>query len=672
MRLRTLPRLASYTMQKPLSEVASGKARARDPIEAATQERSYAYDSATSQSGTDTAADDDTETDDDEDEDDEDIDHNEDHVGRGEAAMQRGFQRPVLPTLASTRGFPKLAQSVKTPGQTPAARTSGPSQFAGWTTFQTSTPTPGGMRTARPTAMDNTPNGSYFDVRPQGGRTPVQTPRADAGSGVRGTPGPQQNRIPQTPGARMYPAQIQNPMSSPVARIRVDTAVARGILTTPGLNTRPSYIGSMGSTPSSPISSASPAAYANVLRDASPPTGISPTSTLFPANSLTGAVTSPEAPSLDSVVASAAPAGPMPAGMTSRPSFRSRQSRSAVDLRSSYRAAEGTGSTSPSPRQSIDDQSYAEPPAVEPTAQQRETEGSQALPASSTTSQTQPGLQRRVSMPEMRVDPPSYQLDDDFVVIYNSAQLPVSREEEGKEALPSYTCDVHIEAWVPRKMEFMKPGEQAKDRRWKRQYMILHGTSIKIYKSDPRSKAVLGADAPPTPGIHKDMSKPILGLAPMASRASTSSEASGARSRRGTTSSVVSTSSSTSSLASTTSEKSANYVPNSTMSVADQRTFDPDVPVHVHIHGDEDSVRANLQHPSALIAKAGDNRIVRHYTLQGAESGLAADYLKRPHVVRIRAEGEQFLIQARDDRAVIDWIEAVRILSALTPCRLTS
>lgn len=45
----------------------------------------------------------------------------------------------------------------------------------------------------------------------------------------------------------------------------------------------------------------------------------------------------------------------------------------------------------------------------------------------------------------------------------------------------------------------------------------------------------------------------------------------------------------------------------------------------------------------------------------GAESGLAADYLKRRHVVRVRAEGEQFLIQCKDDRAVIDWIEAVSI-----------
>ncbi|PWN41295.1 hypothetical protein IE81DRAFT_282229, partial [Ceraceosorus guamensis] len=49
---------------------------------------------------------------------------------------------------------------------------------------------------------------------------------------------------------------------------------------------------------------------------------------------------------------------------------------------------------------------------------------------------------------------------------------------------------------------------------------------------------------------------------------------------------------------------------------------------------------------------------VRNYTLQNAESGLAADYLKRRHVVRVRVEGEQFLLQTRNDRHVVEWIEA--------------
>jgi hypothetical protein len=54
------------------------------------------------------------------------------------------------------------------------------------------------------------------------------------------------------------------------------------------------------------------------------------------------------------------------------------------------------------------------------------------------------------------------------------------------------------------------------------------------------------------------------------------------------------------------------------------------------------------------------NGLVRNYTLQSAESGLAADYLKRRHVVRVRAEGEQFLLQTRSDRHVVDWIEALQ------------
>lgn len=48
---------------------------------------------------------------------------------------------------------------------------------------------------------------------------------------------------------------------------------------------------------------------------------------------------------------------------------------------------------------------------------------------------------------------------------------------------------------------------------------------------------------------------------------------------------------------------------------------------------------------------------IRTYTLQHAESGLASDYGKRKNVIRVRMEGEQFLLQAPDVAAVIDWIE---------------
>ncbi|KZS87243.1 hypothetical protein SISNIDRAFT_401537, partial [Sistotremastrum niveocremeum HHB9708] len=49
--------------------------------------------------------------------------------------------------------------------------------------------------------------------------------------------------------------------------------------------------------------------------------------------------------------------------------------------------------------------------------------------------------------------------------------------------------------------------------------------------------------------------------------------------------------------------------------------------------------------------------LLRHYSLQNAESGVGADYIKRKNVIRVRAEGEQFLLQAPDVRSVVDWIE---------------
>jgi len=52
------------------------------------------------------------------------------------------------------------------------------------------------------------------------------------------------------------------------------------------------------------------------------------------------------------------------------------------------------------------------------------------------------------------------------------------------------------------------------------------------------------------------------------------------------------------------------------------------------------------------------NVLLRQYTLQNAESGLGSDYLKRRNVMRVRAEGEQFLLQAESVMDVVNWIEA--------------
>ena len=54
--------------------------------------------------------------------------------------------------------------------------------------------------------------------------------------------------------------------------------------------------------------------------------------------------------------------------------------------------------------------------------------------------------------------------------------------------------------------------------------------------------------------------------------------------------------------------------------------------------------------------------LLKQYSLQNAESGLASDYQKRKNVIRVRMEGQQFLLQAKDVAAVIDWIEVGVVL----------
>jgi hypothetical protein len=60
---------------------------------------------------------------------------------------------------------------------------------------------------------------------------------------------------------------------------------------------------------------------------------------------------------------------------------------------------------------------------------------------------------------------------------------------------------------------------------------------------------------------------------------------------------------------------------------------------------------------SSIASHFQQNQLVKQYTLQNAESGLAADYVKRKNVVRVRSQGEQFLLQTDSARDVVDWIE---------------
>jgi hypothetical protein len=54
------------------------------------------------------------------------------------------------------------------------------------------------------------------------------------------------------------------------------------------------------------------------------------------------------------------------------------------------------------------------------------------------------------------------------------------------------------------------------------------------------------------------------------------------------------------------------------------------------------------------------DNLIRQYSLHGAECGLASDYSKRAHILRIRVEGEQFLLQLPDLQTNVQWIESIQ------------
>ncbi|KAJ3742363.1 hypothetical protein DFH05DRAFT_208139 [Lentinula detonsa] len=110
-------------------------------------------------------------------------------------------------------------------------------------------------------------------------------------------------------------------------------------------------------------------------------------------------------------------------------------------------------------------------------------------------------LLRRRSMPTFIVGspPPPY---PSFVLEYTHGQplatdslgpprvghispSPSPHPEEGNERLPPYSNEIFLRAIMPRKLEFIGPGVQAKDRKWRKVVCELEGTVFRVYRCPP-------------------------------------------------------------------------------------------------------------------------------------------------------------------------------------------
>ena len=299
-------------------------------------------------------------------------------------------------------------------------------------------------------------------------------------------------------------------------------------------------------------------------------------------------------------------------------------------------------------------------------------------------------LQRRRSLPMFTAatEPPPY---PSLEIPGRWVQKVFPRDEEGKEKLPDYSNDVFLSALLPRKLEFSSPGVQARDRKWRRMLCVLEGTAFKVFEPPPSAVGIgavgrwwekrvgvgdltsdvsLPKKTTTTPGsqkIDRDFDEDLSTVGPTPSVVSsergtisptkkTKLHPHGLLHRNGNTSGTSSRR--PSGETSRDDGRSGLSVPaprSSASSVTTGTTGRPSVSSYRQAASPMLSKSAQLEqapHPE-------DCQPLRVYTLQHAESGLASDYLKRKNVIRVRVEGEQFLLQAPSVQAVVDWVEVI-------------
>jgi len=298
-------------------------------------------------------------------------------------------------------------------------------------------------------------------------------------------------------------------------------------------------------------------------------------------------------------------------------------------------------------------------------------------------------IQRRRSLPTFTeaTEPPPYP----------SLEIPTRfvpkvfpRDEEGKERLPTYSNDIIISAVLPRKVEFSSPGVLSRDRKWRRMLCVLEGTAFRIFEPPAPSIGIgavgrwwerkvgvgdLTSDAPlpkktttVTPGSQKidqdvDGDEDWPAICPPPGIVASGGDAvfparkpklhsPGFLLRSGTTSGASSRRQSGETSREDGFSVSASRPSTSSITIA-STTGRPSVSLHKRAASSMSTKSALPEHVPHL----QNCQPLRVYTLQHAESGLASDYLKRKNVIRVRMEGEQFLLQAPSVQAVVEWIE---------------
>lgn len=199
--------------------------------------------------------------------------------------------------------------------------------------------------------------------------------------------------------------------------------------------------------------------------------------------------------------------------------------------------------------------------------------------------------------------------------------------KDGEEELPSYQCTVHMEGYLPCKMEnsTTDPGI-AHD--WEPMYFVLHGTALYMYKTNV--SLLYCQNMTPTHAWNLSDSEGVL----VHKHPCNAEDA--------LNSSHVAFDEPAASL-----EQRVKHGIELGRSYASLR-----VPSH--------APRMPSEQERTQFAKMLEKHHFHTYSMDGAQCGYAADYTKRPYVIRIKVANNQFLIQTRNNHHLVDWIEALQ------------
>ncbi|KAJ8103877.1 hypothetical protein POJ06DRAFT_243047 [Lipomyces tetrasporus] len=234
--------------------------------------------------------------------------------------------------------------------------------------------------------------------------------------------------------------------------------------------------------------------------------------------------------------------------------------------------------------------------------------------------------------------PPQYTAPDSLP----PSRFPIiPREEEGCEPLPPYSSTLMRAAVLSRKVEMLSPLEQAPNRSWQNVIAVLNNTQLNIYRA-PSTLHTISLVARP------QVSGRVASVLPWRSASfsgPTSSEYqlfSSSLPSRINYDTIDPFTLSPLSSATSASSSSASLSPTPTSSMSSSSASLP-----AALLGADESVLS----PANL---------VRSYTLQYAQIGLATDYKKKQNVIRVRAEGQQFLLLCNDARECVEWTSALQ------------